>query len=54
MWATPASPRGSGALELDVLGSEALEQTAPLPEEHRDDVDGNDDIPASTGPTTGP
>src|SRR4051812_31052429 len=26
------------ALELNLLGSEALEQSAPLPEEHRDDV----------------
>src|SRR6266566_1157607 len=28
----------AGALELDLLGSEALEQTAPLAEEHRDDM----------------
>lgn len=28
-----------GALQLDLLGSEALEQTAPLAEEHRDDVE---------------
>jgi hypothetical protein len=28
-----------GALELDVLGTEALEETPPLTEEHRDQVD---------------
>src|SRR5829696_7602496 len=28
-----------GALQLDLLGSEALEQTAPLAEEHRDDME---------------
>jgi hypothetical protein len=28
-----------GALQLDLLGSEALEQTAPLAEEHRDQMD---------------
>src|SRR5262245_7551918 len=28
-----------GALELDLLGSEALEQTAPLAEEHRNDME---------------
>src|SRR5215218_7302158 len=28
-----------GALQLDLLGSEALEQTAPLAEEHRDEMD---------------
>src|SRR5919109_1861101 len=28
-----------GALELDLLGSEALEQTAPLAEEHGDDME---------------
>ncbi len=27
-----------GALQLDLRGSEALEQSAPLAEEHRDDV----------------
>jgi hypothetical protein len=29
----------SGALELDLLGTESLEQAAPLAEEHRDDVE---------------
>src|SRR5947208_13760867 len=28
-----------GALHFDLLGSEALEQTAPLAEEHRDDME---------------
>jgi len=28
-----------GALQLDLLGSEALGQTAPLAEEHRDDME---------------
>src|SRR5207247_5766842 len=28
-----------GALELDVLGSEVVEETAPLAEEHRDEMD---------------
>jgi hypothetical protein len=28
-----------GALQLDLLGSETLEQTAPLAEEHRDEMD---------------
>jgi hypothetical protein len=28
-----------GALQLDLLGSEAFEQTASLAEEHRDDVE---------------
>jgi hypothetical protein len=28
-----------GALQLDLLGSEALEQTAPLAEEHGDEMD---------------
>jgi response regulator RpfG family c-di-GMP phosphodiesterase len=28
-----------GALELDVLGTEVVEKTAPLPEEHRDEMD---------------
>ena len=28
-----------GALQLDLLGGEALEQTAPLAEQHRDDVE---------------
>ena len=28
-----------GALQLDELGTEALEQTAPLAEQHRDDVE---------------
>ena len=28
-----------GALQLDLLGGEALEETAPLAEEHRDDVE---------------
>src|SRR4029450_10135728 len=28
-----------GALQLDLLGSEALEQTAPLAEEHRNDME---------------
>ena len=28
-----------GALELDLLGGKALEQTSPLAEEHRDDVE---------------
>src|SRR5918996_2184449 len=28
-----------GALQLDLLGSKALEQTAPLAEEHRDDME---------------
>ncbi len=28
-----------GALQLDVLGSEAVEQAAPLAEEHWDDVE---------------
>ena len=28
-----------GALQLDLLGSEALEQTAPLAEEHRHDME---------------
>jgi hypothetical protein len=27
------------ALELDLLGSKTLEQTAPLTEEHRDDLE---------------
>jgi hypothetical protein len=40
MWVTPASPsEDPGALELDLLGSEAVEQTAPLAEEHRDDME---------------
>ena len=28
-----------GALQLDLLGSKALEQTVPLAEEHRDEKD---------------
>ena len=28
-----------GALQLDVLGSEVVEETAPLAEEHRDEMD---------------
>jgi hypothetical protein len=28
-----------GALELDLLGSEAFEQATPLAEEHRDDME---------------
>jgi hypothetical protein len=29
----------TGALQLDVLGSEVVEETAPLAEEHRDEMD---------------
>ena len=28
-----------GALQLDVLGSEVVEEAAPLAEEHRDEID---------------
>ena len=35
---TALSLEDSGALQLDVLGSEALEQTAPLAEENRYDM----------------
>ncbi len=31
--------KDSGALQLDLLGSEALEQSAPLAEEHRDNME---------------
>jgi hypothetical protein len=35
---TALSLADPGALQLDVLGSEAVEQTAPLAEEHWDDM----------------
>ena len=36
---TALSLEDPGALQLDVLGSEALEQTAPFAEEHRYDME---------------
>ena len=41
MWVTPPSPaRGCGcAVQLDLLGSEVLEQSEHLAEEHRDDME---------------
>jgi hypothetical protein len=39
MGVTPFSPRDPGALELDLLGSVCLEQTAPLGEEHQGDME---------------
>ncbi len=36
---TPSASRDPGALELDVLETEVVEETAPLAEEHRDEVD---------------
>jgi hypothetical protein len=39
MWVTALALEDPGSLELDLLGSEALEQAAPLAEEHRDDVE---------------
>src|SRR5437773_2170553 len=36
---TALSLEGPRALQLDLLGSKILEQTTPLPEEHRDDVE---------------
>jgi hypothetical protein len=35
----PLTLEDPGALQLDLLGSEAVEQAAPLAEEHRDDVE---------------
>jgi hypothetical protein len=47
-----------GALQLDVLGAEALEQTAPLAKEHRDEMElelvqdaGGESV---SGPSLGP
>jgi hypothetical protein len=36
---TALAPEDPGGLQLDLLGSEALEQTAPLAEEHRDEME---------------
>ena len=39
MWVTPSPSRTRVPLELDLLGIEVVEETAPLAEEHRDEVD---------------
>jgi hypothetical protein len=40
MWVTPGlALEDPGALQLDVLGREVVEETTPLAEEHRDEMD---------------
>ncbi len=39
MWVTPSPSRIAGALELDLLGIEVVEEAAALAEEHRNDMD---------------
>ena len=39
MWVTPSPFEDAGALELDLLGIEVVEEAAALAEEHRNDMD---------------